>query len=74
MSQVKIILFKNLKFMPTIVDIKKGFKYFSKNFINKLFYNYEKKAINVFAIVLFVLVVFMSIMGYFEALGVLNTQ
>jgi len=39
-----------------------------------LFYKYEKKAINLLAIVLFVLVVFMSIMGYFEASGVIDTQ
>lgn len=37
------------------------------------FYTYEKKAINVTANVLFVLIIFMSIMGYLEALKLIDT-
>ena len=37
------------------------------------FYKFEKKAINITGIVLVVLVVFMSIMGYLSALGIIAT-
>lgn len=36
-------------------------------------YKFEKKAMNIAAIVLFSLVVFMSIMGYLDALKIINT-
>ncbi len=39
-----------------------------------IFYKYEKKAINVIAMVLLVLIVILSIMGYLEALGIIDTQ
>jgi len=38
------------------------------------FYKFEKRAINVIAIILFVLIILMSIMGYLEALGIIDTQ
>jgi hypothetical protein len=34
-----------------------------------IFYKFEKKAINIIAVILFVLIVLMSIAGYFQALG-----
>lgn len=42
--------------------------------ILKAFYKFEKRAINIIAIVFFVLIVIMSIMGYLEGLGILDTQ
>ncbi len=42
--------------------------------ILKSFYKFEKRAINVIAIVFFVLIIFMSVMGYLDGLGVLDTQ
>ena len=42
--------------------------------ILKVFYKYEHRAINVIAIILFVLVIFMSLMGYLQGLGILDSQ
>jgi hypothetical protein len=38
------------------------------------FYKFEKKAINIISIVIFVLIIFMSIMGYLEALEIIDAQ
>lgn len=38
------------------------------------FYKYEKKAINVIAIVFFLLIILLSVLGYLEALGIIDTQ
>ena len=37
-------------------------------------YKFEKKAINIIAIVLLTLIVLMGVMGYLDALGIINTQ
>lgn len=42
--------------------------------ILKAFYKFESRAINIIAIVFFALIIFMSIMGYLEGLGILDTQ
>lgn len=38
------------------------------------FYRFENKAISVTALVLFVLIIFMSLMGYLEGLGIIGAQ
>ena len=42
--------------------------------ILKVFYTVERKAINITAVVIFILVILLSIMGYLDGLGILGTQ
>jgi len=75
MGSIDGFIYTNVPIIEQIMGYPEAFVW-STLFIGILwaFYKFEKKAINILAIVVFVLVVFMSIMGYLEALGIISTQ
>lgn len=70
MGSIEGFIYTNVPIIEQIMGYPEAFVW-STLFIGILwaFYKFEKKTINILAIVVFVLVVFMSIMGYLEALG-----
>jgi len=75
MGSLDGFIYTNVPIIEQIIGYPEAFLW-SALFVGIMwtFYKYEKKVINIVAIILFVLVIIMSITGYLEASGIFDTQ
>lgn len=75
MGSIDGFIYTNVPIIEQITGYPEAFLW-STLFVGILwaFYKYEKKAINIIAIIWVVLVIIMSITGYLDALGIIDTQ
>ncbi len=74
MGSIDGFIYTNVPIIEQILGYPEAFLWTTLFFgIVWALYKFEKKAMNIAAIVLFSLVVFMSIMGYLDALKIINT-
>ncbi|MCS5491014.1 hypothetical protein [Algoriphagus limi] len=75
MGSIDGFIYTNVPISEQVMGYPEAFLWASQ-FVGILwvFYKFEKRAINLVAIILFVLIIFMSVMGYLDGLGMLTSE